>query len=156
MKRGALLWPRFLEGSARMPEKIIAVATIRRLWRDNTKTVAESAAIVGLSRVNFQRRAKALGEPSRRIGRFKPAITDLVTFKAMWNARLSVTDMAKHFGVCQITIYKTAKAHGFPQRRYMKKPICSLAELPQVLAGEAMKKFAVNESAKARGRGWAA
>ena len=139
-----------------MPEKIIAVATIRRLWRDKTKTVAESAAIVGLSRVNFQRRAKALGEPSRRVGRFKPVITDLVTFRAMWSARLSVTDMAKHFGVSRGSIYRAATKHGFPQRRYMQKKICSIAEFPQVLAGEAMKKFAVNESAKARGRGWAA
>lgn len=139
---------------AQMAERIIPIATVRRLWRDTSLTVAEAAKIVGLSRVNFQRRAKRIGEPPRQRGRFKPAITDLATFETMWKARLSVVDMAKHFNVCRMTIYKTATAHGLPHRRHMKKPICSASEFQSVLAIEAMKKSAEAESRRARGRGW--
>jgi hypothetical protein len=99
-----------------MPDKRIPVAAIERVWLDARLTAKEAAACVGLSRVNLQLRAKALGLPPRAKGR-RRVIVDRALFARMWAAGVSLREMAAHFGCHPLSVSQRARDDGLPMRR---------------------------------------
>jgi hypothetical protein len=133
-------------------DRCIPVSLIRRLWLDPTLTAAQGARLAGLTRVNFWRRAKALGLPSRGTGGRPFSIPDEALFRRMWAAGLSAANIAAHFGVHRDTPLKFAKMLGLPTRGKCRKPLTLAqfheAEMARQMAGTAAQERAALRNAE--------
>jgi hypothetical protein len=101
-------------GAAGGLPKRVANASVRRAWLDPDLSVRAGATLVGLSRVNFQKRARSLGLPSKKAGRPLPALPD--DFDAMWNAGVSGYDLAALIGRARSCVTRCACLRGLKLR----------------------------------------
>lgn len=100
-------------------DKRIPAARIRDVWMDQTISGDEAARIVGLSRVNLWRRAKAMGLPQRRqCGQPRAMPPD--AFRALWCAGVRASDIATYFGCGKSTVGNTARRMGLPGRNGLR------------------------------------
>ena len=97
--------------------RIVSEAELRRAWSDETMTVAEAAASVGITRAALLDRAHSRGFPSRKSGRrFGVPVAE---FTKLWNAGVRPTDLqARYHTPCRTTLTETAKRLGL--RRFRK------------------------------------
>lgn len=90
-------------------------AEFLRLWNDNSLTTEEIGRRLQITQSNVCKRAKARGLPPRGPNaRF--AITDTDQFREMWEAGVTIEDMARHFGVFSTTIKRARIRFGLAPR----------------------------------------
>lgn len=131
-------------------DKRIPAAAIRRAWLDPGLTRAEGARLVGLTRVNFWLRARALGLPQRKGGR--PKVLPEALFARMWLAGVRAADIAAHYGTGAVTPWQTARRMGLPSRARGERRI-GLAEFLAAEAEAALaRRMARTAEAEARAR----
>lgn len=95
-------------------DKHIPNALIRKHWLDLTISTEEGARRCGLTRVNFWRRAKALGLEPRKMGPAPMKLPD--DFNEMWLARVSRREIAKLIGTADYNITGLARRRKLPPR----------------------------------------
>lgn len=97
-------------------------AAIRAAWLDRTLSSEDAARSVGLSRVQFWKRAKALGLPPRPRGRrFSVAECDLPVIREMWERGVPRAKIAQQFGLAEQTPSALARRFGWSVRRRPRK-----------------------------------
>lgn len=86
-----------------------------RLWNDPTLTAEEIGRRLQITQTTVSKRAKSRGLPPRR-GLVQFRIHDTYTFREMWQAGVSIEEMARHFGVFSTTIKRTRTRLGLAPR----------------------------------------
>lgn len=105
------------KGVPRGRGKVMSEAAFARLWADDTVTINEIAARLGVCRQAVSIRAAVRGLPPRK-GRYKrPRVEDQhPDIAPMWRANVGLRDMAAHFGCSHTAIIKAADRLGLPKR----------------------------------------
>lgn len=99
-----------------MTTRRIPAAIIRRVWSDQSQTVRQAAAALGVHEATLSRWVKLLDLPLRKRG-VKPAIpNDDAEFAAMWLAGVKGACMSLHYGYHVDAIRCMARRRGFPRR----------------------------------------
>lgn len=101
--------------------EIDAEALFRRLWGCRDITLGEIAAHYGVSKQAICERARRRGLPARGL-RADAQIRhrDRPAFRAMWEGRVRIADMARHFGCSATVVQNTARCMGLAPRRRVR------------------------------------
>lgn len=97
--------------------KFVAVSArrLRETWADETLSLSQAAASLGLNPRVLQNRARSLGLPPRKFGPHpKPLAAD---FTDLWRAGVRVDDIATACGMSRSNVRRRAKKEGLPMRQ---------------------------------------
>lgn len=110
----------------------------RRLWADSSITLEDIGNRIGMLPRVVTIHARKLGLPPRKCGQ-KPTYTFDEDFDALWRAKVSCEDMARHYGGCSKSLIGVeAKRRKLPPRPRSGK----LVPIGRVLEALAAKKLA--------------
>lgn len=104
------------QASGRLRGRHVSMAEFRRLWDDNSLTLAQIGLLLGITQQAVTGRAATRGLVNTRPMGPPPAISDDALFRDMWAAGVVVADMAQHFGVHQRSIRNHVTRLGLPKR----------------------------------------
>lgn len=129
-----------MKGQPRNTGRKVSEAEFRRMWGDNTLTIAEIGKRLGVTGACVSNRAKRRGLPSRNapLVSARERKIDCPDFAGMWSAGVSTAAMAAHYGVANATIWYTARRHGLPSRTLSRWHMISVADYRAVQLREAM------------------
>lgn len=107
-------------------DKRVPNVRIRAVWMDDTLTVAEAAAMVGLSRARLWVRSRALGLPPRKEGR-RPIVPE-EQLRMLWLADVRSSDIAALYGCPEASVRQASRRLGLPRRPMGAHPVLSMDE----------------------------
>ena len=128
-------------------------AAVRAAWMDHSRRVKDIAAEFGMCHRALRMRAKGMGLPVRSKATKLHSVSpdQEPVFIALWDARVSLVDMAAFFRVCQTNIVNTRLRLGLPDRGRGARPRATvatiIAELQQSKLARAMAASASIEQA---------
>lgn len=104
----------------------ISAEQIRRAWADveNLRSIEDAGASVGLSRMQFYRRAKELGLGPRPHANAAVRPSKRPLFEAMWRDGVSLVEIGKVFSIHHMTVSTLAKQYGLPRRKLGGGQVC--------------------------------
>lgn len=105
--------------------KSVSQAEFKRLWEDETLTIAEIGLILNVQSTSVSLRAKKRGLPKRMGGRKYKQI-DTARLAAMWEARVDRGEIAAFFGLSESQLHRLARRDGL-KPGYLR-PLLTIAE----------------------------
>jgi hypothetical protein len=129
--------------------KVLTLAQFTAMWMDQSLTVDDMAAALGITNSAVSKRARKRGLPMRS-GGFSPLLAG-TDFPAMWSFGVSLREMSKHFGVSKHVPYQQALRLGLPVRRqHLRIPMADYQAhvLAQAMAASAVETRAAMRDAE--------
>lgn len=124
---------------------IVSHADIRRVWLDESLSVADAAASLGLTCHALCDRAQRRDLPPRKRGR--RFAVPVVEFTELWNAGVSPSDLQKRYGTpWRTTLAETARRFGLRSFGRNERRI-SLADYQQMKLAQALTASAAETRA---------
>lgn len=124
---------------------VYSKSEFRRLWADQTMSLRQIGERLGMVPRVVQLHARRLGLPTRKCGQ-KPTYAFDADFDALWAAKVSCQDMARHYGGCsKALIGVEAKRRNLPPRIRAGK-LTPIATVLEALAAEKLVKVMRREA----------
>lgn len=141
-----------MKGQPRNTGKTVSEAEFRRMWMDPSLSAAEIGRRLGITHQAVSHRARQRGLPPRK----GPNVTarrrliDGPEFAAMWQASVSLTDLARLYGCSHGTVCNAARRMGLPPRYTNRWHMITLADYRALQLRAAMAASASETAAALR------